>query len=116
MKHPLMLALVTVGVLGFLANSIMAQDESSSDLELASDDGLTSLSLHELLNLEITSVSKGEQVLRTAPAAITVLRGDEIRRSGVTSFAEALRLVPGIQVARINSDLWAIGARIGSTA
>lgn len=72
---------------------------------------LTQLSLAQLGDVEITSVSKApEKVLRT-PAAIYVLTQEDIRRSGATSLPEILRLVPGVEVARINSDKWSLGIR-----
>ncbi|MBC8097380.1 MAG: TonB-dependent receptor [Akkermansiaceae bacterium] len=74
-------------------------------------DNITELSLEELVNLQITSVSKKEQRLGDAPAAIFVLSNDDLRRSGVTTIADALRLVPGMQVATINSSAWAVSAR-----
>lgn len=72
---------------------------------------LLNLSLEELVDLEVTSVSMKEERWFTAPAAVHVITGKDLRRSGVTSLAEALRLVPGMQVARYNSSQWAISAR-----
>jgi iron complex outermembrane receptor protein len=69
------------------------------------------LSLEELLDVKVTSVSKKEEKLADAAAAIFVLNNDDLRRSGATSFAEALRLVPGLHVAAANSAEWAISAR-----
>ena len=72
---------------------------------------LTEISLEELMNIEVTSVSKKEQKLAQAPAAVYVITQEDIRRSGVTSIPEALRLAPGVQVARIDANKWAISAR-----
>ena len=72
---------------------------------------LIDLSLEELLEIEITSVSKRPQKIFRAPAAVTVVTRDDIRRSGVTSIPEALRLVPGVQVARFDANKWAISIR-----
>ena len=72
---------------------------------------LRNLSLQQLGNIVVTSISKEpEQVWRT-PAAIEVITQDDIRRSGATTLPQALRLAPGVQVARIDSDHWAIGIR-----
>ena len=72
---------------------------------------LKQLSLEQLGDLEVTTQSKTpEQVWNTA-AAIYVLTQDDIRRSGATSIPEVLRLVPGVEVARIDSDHWAVGIR-----
>lgn len=72
---------------------------------------LTELSLEQLMDLEVTSVSRTSESLSRAPAAVTVLTSEDLRRSGATSVMEALRLVPGLQVARISASRWAITAR-----
>jgi iron complex outermembrane receptor protein len=72
---------------------------------------LTELSLEELMNVEVTTVSRKPERLATVGEAVYVLTGEDIRRSGATSIPEALRLVPGMQVARIDSNKWAIGVR-----
>ncbi|MDP8243208.1 MAG: TonB-dependent receptor [Candidatus Hinthialibacter antarcticus] len=72
---------------------------------------LTQFSLEELLNLQVTTVSKTAENQLDAAAAIYVISQEDIRRSGVTSVAEALRLSPGLHVARIDSNKWAISAR-----
>ncbi len=72
---------------------------------------LTELGLEELMNIEITSVSKKPQKLSDAAAAIFVITGDDIRRSGATSIPEALRMAPGLQVAKIDANKWAISSR-----
>src|SRR6266446_10040589 len=72
---------------------------------------LKQLSLEQLGNVEVTTASKEpEQVWRT-PAAIYVITQEDIRRSGATSIPEVLRLVPGVEVARIDSSKWSIGVR-----
>lgn len=72
---------------------------------------LTTLSLEELSNLKVTSVSKSPESIQQAAAAITVITQDDIRRAGVTSIPEALRLAPGVDVQHINSSQWAVGIR-----
>jgi iron complex outermembrane receptor protein len=74
-------------------------------------DDLTALSLEDLMNIEVTSVSKKGQKLSDAAAAIFVITQEDIRRSGVTSIPEALRMAPGLQVAHIDANKWAITAR-----
>ncbi|GAB4248509.1 TonB-dependent receptor plug domain-containing protein [Deferrisoma sp.] len=73
--------------------------------------GLAGLSLEELLSAEVTTVSRRAELLSDAAAAVTVITAEDIRRSGVTSVPEALRLVPGVQVARIDANKWAVSAR-----
>ena len=72
---------------------------------------LADLSLEELANVEITSVSRRPERLADAPASIFVITGDDIRRSGVTSLPEALRLAPNLQIARVDARQYAISAR-----
>jgi iron complex outermembrane recepter protein len=72
---------------------------------------LKSLSLEELSQIEVTSVSKvPERAMQTA-AAIYVITGEDIRRSGAPNIPEALRLAPGVEVARIDGNKWSIGIR-----
>jgi iron complex outermembrane recepter protein len=72
---------------------------------------LSELTPDELMRIEVTSVSKKPETRWRTPAAIAVITRDEIRRSGVTSIVEALRLAPGVQVARIDANKWAVGIR-----
>ncbi|MGH9575292.1 MAG: TonB-dependent receptor plug domain-containing protein [Candidatus Acidiferrales bacterium] len=72
---------------------------------------LKTLSLAQLGNVNVTSVSKEPIPMQRTPAAIYVLTQDDIRRSGATSIPELLRTVPGVDVARIDSDHWSIGIR-----
>jgi len=101
---PLLKALI----LGGCVVTVMAQ---ADDEEAIMKDFLD-MSLEELLEVPIiTSVSKKPQRLTDAAAAIYVLTYEDIRRSGATTIADALRMVPGIQVAQINSHAWAVTAR-----
>ena len=73
---------------------------------------LADLSLEELGNVMIvTSVSRREERLADAAASIFVITAEDIRRSGVRSLPEALRLAPNLQVARVDSAQYAISAR-----
>jgi len=72
---------------------------------------LADFSLEELANIQITSVSKRAERLSDAPASVFVITADDIRRTGVTSIPEALRLAPNLEVARINSSSYAISSR-----
>src|SRR5206468_86952 len=86
-----------------LAGSAVAQNSRNVDV--------TAVSLEDLWNMQVTSVSKRSQKVADAAAAIFVLTQEDIRRSGATSIPEALRLVPGLEVARIDQNKWAIGSR-----
>src|SRR5881394_2688458 len=81
----------------------------SQDLRKVPD--ITAISLEDLMNLKVTSVSKREQKLADAPAAIYAITQEDIRRSGARSIPEALRMAPGLEVARIDENKWAITSR-----
>lgn len=84
------------------------------DLAAASDPvlpDLTSLSLEELMTIEVTSPSKRAEPLGDTPAAIFVLTRDDIRRSGARTIPDVLRLVPGVEVAQVNGHTYAVSAR-----
>ena len=72
---------------------------------------LKNLSIAQLASLEVTSVSKREEKMADADAAIYVITSEDIKRSGLTSLPELLRMVPGMQVAQIDGNKWAITAR-----
>lgn len=75
------------------------------------DSDIASASLSQLLDLNITTVSRMPESLGKAAAAAFVLSGEEIRRSGARSLPEALRLIPGVNVARTDSSKWAVSIR-----
>ena len=75
------------------------------------EEQLAHMSLQDLANVEVTSVSKTAEPLSQAPAAIYVITHDEIIRSGATNIAEALRLAPNLEVRQISSTDYAITAR-----
>jgi iron complex outermembrane recepter protein len=76
-----------------------------------SGDELVQLSLEDLMTLEITSASRKAQSLAETAAAVFVITNEDIRRSGVTNIPDALRMVPGVTVARIDSSKWAVTVR-----
>lgn len=71
----------------------------------------TKISLYDLMNIPIYSVSKQESSIARSPAAVYVIDQEDIRRSGARTIAEALRLAPGIHVAQISESTWAVSAR-----
>lgn len=79
-------------------------------------DALKRMSVEELMNVEVTSVSRTEEPIQAAAAAIAVVTGEAIRRSGATTLPESLRLVPGIHVGAETSSTWAVSARGFSSA
>jgi iron complex outermembrane receptor protein len=72
---------------------------------------LKSLSLEELSQIEVTTPSRGPEKVMQTPAAVYVITNDEIKRSGATCIPEALRLAPGVEVARIDGSKWSVGIR-----
>ncbi len=72
---------------------------------------VTAMSMEDLLDMKVTSVSKRTQKVADAAAAVFVLTQEDIRRSGASNIPEALRFVPGLEVARIDENKWAIGSR-----
>jgi len=84
-----------------LVGSANAYEESARELP----------PLEDLINFEVTSVSKKAESLNNASAAIYVITGDDIRRSGVRSIPEALRMAPGITVAQLTGNTWSISSR-----
>jgi iron complex outermembrane recepter protein len=72
---------------------------------------LVDMSIEDLMNVRVTTVSKRDQNLRDTAAAISVISNDDLRRAGATSLPEALRLVVGMNVAAVNGREWAVSAR-----
>jgi len=99
----LLLLVACGGAWGQLTNSQKAEQTPPGDL--------TQVSLENLMNIEVTSVSKKEQKLSQVAAAIFVITHEDIRRSGATNIPDLLRMVPGMDVAQINSNTWAISTR-----
>jgi iron complex outermembrane receptor protein len=117
--RPQRFAMTGIGVLFVLFACEMAKGGTPQDPKASQAPGssqsppgdLTQVSIENLMNMEVTSVSKKEQpVLRTA-AAVFVLTQEDIRRSGMTTLPDVLRLVPGLDVAQIDADNWAVSSR-----
>ena len=77
----------------------------------AAQDDLKRLSIEELMRIDVTTTSRQPQPIGTTAAAITVITGDDIRRAGATTLADALLLADGVHVARFNNGTWAISPR-----
>src|SRR3989475_9466101 len=98
--------LLTLGLVCFAEPGFAQQPDSS-----ASAEALKKLSIEQLMNLEVTSVSRRPERLAQVASAIQVITQQDIRRSGASSLPEALRLATNLQVAQVNSRDWAISAR-----
>ncbi len=77
----------------------------------AAQDDFAGFDLEALMDVEVFSVSKKAQSLADSAAAVYVLNQQDIKRSGATTIPELLRLVPGMEVARLDSNAWAVTAR-----
>ena len=104
---PLRLAFRWVLLCGALAPLAALANNASPD----SLDVLKHMSFEELMNVEITSVSRTEESLHDAAAAVAVVTAEDIRRSGASTLPDALRLVPGLHVGEQSSSTWAVSAR-----
>ena len=105
--------LFAVGVVG-LASSLPAQQPDSTAQHPDSGPSvatLKKLSVEELMNVDVTSVSRRPEKLSQVPSAIQVITQEDIRRSGASSLPEALRLATNLQVAQIDSRQWTVSAR-----
>jgi iron complex outermembrane receptor protein len=94
--------LLAAGLLGMLYGSAALADTAGD---------LTAMSLADLAKVEVTSVSKTNEALQRAPAAIYVISHDDIVRSGATSVPEALRLAPNLLVTQTSASAYVISAR-----
>jgi iron complex outermembrane recepter protein len=99
-------------ILGILLLSVsFCQSRAQESQTSAGSQSLKQLTLGQLGNLRVTTVSKEpEKVWRTA-AAIYVITQEDIRRSGARTLPDALRLAPGVEVSQIDGDKWAVGIR-----
>src|SRR5437870_4031873 len=96
----------TLGLLCIAQPGLAQQPDSTLSAE-----ALKKLSIEQLMNLQVTSVSKRPERLSQTASAIQVITQEDIRRSGASSLAEALRLATNLQVAQVDSRQWAISAR-----
>lgn len=101
MCHKRIFVLMSI-FLSSLMNTVAAQSYA---------DDLTELSLEDLMNIEVYSASKMPERFFDTAAAVYVITPEDIRRSGVTTIPELLRMVPGLNVQQINSHSWDISAR-----
>ena len=107
MTHRLFATLVIVGAL--LGPERIAAQPTQAAASLAQD--LKRLSIEELAQIDVTSVSRRVEKRSETAAAISVIDSDEISRSGLTALSDTLRLADGIDVARVNSSTWAVSLR-----
>lgn len=98
---PTLIALAAAAALPGLAQAAPPADSAD----------IFDMSLEQLMDVVVTSVSKRSQPLSSAAAAVHVISAEDIRRSGVTNLPEALRLAPGVHVARFSNNRWSVSIR-----
>jgi iron complex outermembrane receptor protein len=91
--------------------ALLAIGWASDGLAQVTPQDLAQVTLEDLMNIEITSASRKEQHATDVAAPVFVITRDDIRRSGMTTIPDVLRLVPGVDVAQINSNKWAVSVR-----
>jgi iron complex outermembrane receptor protein len=97
-------------VLGFLCVPSRLSAQPVQPVTTFSQD-LKKLSIEELTQIDVTSVSRRSERLSETAAAVSVINADQIYRSGLTTLPEVLRLADAIDVARVNSSTWATSVR-----
>ncbi|TLY78276.1 MAG: TonB-dependent receptor [Gammaproteobacteria bacterium] len=101
-RSTLAACLLTLG-----SSSLCAQQQP----ENSSTTALKRLSVEELMDVQVTSVSKSRESLAGAAAAVAIVSNEDIRRSGATTLPDALRFVPGLHVANETADSWVVSSR-----
>lgn len=85
--------------------------DTPDDIRAKQAQDLKKLTLEELTQIEVTSVSRHPEPVSRTPAAVSVVRGEDLRRSGYMTLADALRLADAIDVAQVNGNTWGISTR-----
>lgn len=109
MQHTFCTHLISTAALAMLAMPACAANSMSMDAGAADD--AVQLSLEDLMQLEVTSVSRKPQKLANVATSVHVIHADDIRRSGANSLPEVLRLAPGVDATRLSGNRWAVSAR-----
>ncbi|MCC6531220.1 MAG: TonB-dependent receptor [Burkholderiales bacterium] len=94
---------ITAAAMSLGVSAVLAADAAAKSV--------ADLSLEELMNIQVVSGAKKLQRIADSASAVFVITGEDIRRSGVTSIPEALRMAPGVEVARFGSNKWAVSIR-----
>ena len=96
-------------ILCFILGTPLALQSAHATAEVAID--IKHATLEELMDIEVYSAARRLDPIQGTPSAMFVLTNEDIRRARVTSIPEALRLVPGVQVARVDANKWAVSIR-----
>ncbi len=99
------------GALAILCLSLAAAPAYPAQEDQVAQSKLKSLSIEQLMEIDVTSVSKRSEPVSSAAAAITVITGEDIRRSGASNLPDLLRIAAGLEVAQSDGNTWAISSR-----
>src|ERR1700733_14481809 len=105
MRQPLKITNCSLTLL-FLCAPVLAQQSEQGATPNAD---ITTMSIEDLMNVRVTSVSRTEEKLSRTASAVFVIGPEDIRGSGALNIPELLRMVPGVDVAQLTSNTWAIG-------
>jgi len=112
MLTPMMKTIQQTNIRTMFANClVIATLLAAPNIASADDLDLTELDFEDLMNVEVTSVNRHAESLFNSAAAVYVISDQDIRRSGATNIPEALRMVPGLNVAQIDAGKWMVGSR-----
>lgn len=104
-------AIIAIALSCVVTGNAQTQATPQSAPPQSNPSDLTKLSIEDLMNLNVTSAAKKEEPIERTAAAIFVITSEDIRRSGATTFPDLLRMIPGLEVAQISADTWAVTAR-----
>jgi len=110
-KQSMNAVVMLLGVILFTCFGAIAAKAAYDDTSPGSTSQLKQLTLEQLGNIKVTTAQRAPEQVRKTSAAIYVITQEDIERSGATTIPDALRLVPGVEVARIDSNKWSIGIR-----
>ncbi len=108
--YPIFQLFVVAVVLFAACAATASADQSQSSLQ-TNNNPVRDLTLEQLGDVQVTTVTKEPEEVWDTSAAIYVITQEDIRRSGATDIADVLRLAPGVEVGRIDSNTWAVGIR-----
>jgi iron complex outermembrane receptor protein len=110
-RAPIAFTLMCASALSLAPSLARANDEQQPGPDPQEIERLARSSLEDLMQIKVTTVSGVPQSRIATPAAVYVISSEDLRRSGARSIVEALRLVPGMYVGRVNSSSWVAGSR-----
>jgi len=116
-RAALALALACASALGLAGPAHARAGEQPAPVDPQEIEKLARSSLEELMQIKVTTVLGAPQSRIATPAAVYIISNEDLRRSGARTIVEALRLVPGMYVGRVNASSWVAGSRglTGST-